>query len=103
MDLVNRLMPNLRLSKWVNNYFGLATAGDELKLENYKNLKNVVQNSHVTIPGTIKFKHFMVYAQPSMTTNRFPQITEELLQTQFLMHDSQNKQTVSLTAYINFI
>ncbi len=48
----------------------------ELDSKRYPALKHVLQNSHVTINGTFKFKHFNVYAQPSMNTNSLPAIND---------------------------
>jgi hypothetical protein len=45
-----------------------------LKIEKFKNLKEIIQLSHATLPGTIKFKQHTVYASPTMTTNPLPSI-----------------------------
>ena len=46
--------------------------GDELKLSNYPNLKNIVQTGHKNIRGTIKFKDSLVYANASLMPFSLP-------------------------------
>lgn len=65
MDLLNTIIPELRK---------IGRADNDLELKSFPNLKHVIQNSHASISGTIKFKHFTVYAQPSMNTNSLPSI-----------------------------
>jgi hypothetical protein len=42
--------------------------GDELSLQNYPELKQIIQLGHTTIRGVIKFKDSMVYANPRFST-----------------------------------
>lgn len=46
--------------------------GDELNLENYPYLKQIVQVGHHTIRGVIKFKDAMVYANPKLSAVELP-------------------------------
>ena len=46
MDLLNENMPELRRKKY----------GDLFKTQKYPNLKMIIQISHMSIPGTEKFK-----------------------------------------------
>ena len=50
---------------------------NELALGQFPALKHVVHNSHASINGTVKLKHFTVYAKPSLNTNSLPAITED--------------------------
>lgn len=65
MDLLNRVIPELK---------SVGRADNDLELRSYPKLKHVIQNSHASISGTVKFKHFTVYAQPSMNTNSLPAV-----------------------------
>jgi len=67
MDVLNKVLPELQ---------NIGKFETELELPNYPKLKHVIQNSHATINGTVKYKHFTVYATPSMNTNSLPAITE---------------------------
>jgi len=76
MDLLNAVIPELKT---------IGRADNDLELKSYPNLKHVIQNSHASISGTIKFKHFTVYAQPSMNTNSFPSINPTDQCSQFIL------------------
>eukprot|EP00826_Nyctotherus_ovalis_P009740 TRINITY_DN12575_c0_g1_i21.p1 TRINITY_DN12575_c0_g1~~TRINITY_DN12575_c0_g1_i21.p1 ORF type:complete len:183 (+),score=32.42 TRINITY_DN12575_c0_g1_i21:586-1134(+) len=65
MDLLSRVVPELK---------SVGRADNDLELGSYPKLKHVIQNSHASISGTVKFKHFTVYARPSMNTNPLPAI-----------------------------
>lgn len=47
--------------------------GDALNLQNYPNLKTIVQSGHSNIRGTIKFKDSLVYANTKYTNFSIPQ------------------------------
>ena len=47
--------------------------GDELALQNYPHLKQIVQLSHTTIRGVIKYKDSMVYANPRLSNQQLPE------------------------------
>ncbi len=68
MDVITKIIPELvRMGK----------ADNELELELFPKLKHVIQNSHASIDGTIKYKHFTVYPQPSLNTNTLPTINTD--------------------------
>ena len=62
LTFLQKLMPEL------DSYY----PGDELKLSNYPNLKNIVQTGHKNIRGTIKFKDSLVYANTSLNPFSLP-------------------------------
>ena len=68
MDTINKIIPELITTGKSDN---------ELELEAFPKLKHIIQNSHASINGTVKYKHFTVYAKPSMNTNSFPFIKED--------------------------
>jgi len=46
--------------------------GDALKLQNYPNLKTIVQTGHQHIRGTLKFKDSLVYANTKLSGFSLP-------------------------------
>ena len=62
LTYLQKLMPEL------DSYY----PGDELKLSNYPNLKNIVQTGHKNIRGTLKFKDSLVFANASMSPFSLP-------------------------------
>ena len=83
MDLIKRIIPEL---KHVGN------ADNDLELKGFPNLKHIIQNSHASIDGTIKFKHFTVYAQPSMNANSLPTINSKNICSEFFIKEDSGKQ-----------
>lgn len=51
--------------------------GDLFKSKNFPDLKQIVQISHKTIPGTEKFKHCLNYSNSFMTNLSLPEIKNE--------------------------
>ena len=47
--------------------------GDEIRLKNYPNLKQIIQLGHNSIRGVIKFKDAMVYANPKISNYEIPE------------------------------
>lgn len=47
--------------------------GDELALQNYPHLKQIIQLGHNSIRGVIKYKDAMVYANPRLTSQQIPE------------------------------
>jgi hypothetical protein len=66
--------------------------GDTLQSKQYPKLKQVIQISHMTLPGTCKFKNAMVYAQPSLTTNSLPSITDQTVFLQYFLEKQKVRQ-----------
>ena len=75
MDILNNLIPELQKGSDTTLKI-LGPVENELHIGKYPLLKHVIQNSHASINGAIKFKHFTVYANPSLNTNSLPSITD---------------------------
>jgi len=47
--------------------------GDEIALENYPSLKQIIQLGQTSIRGVIKFRDAMVYANPKLSNKQIPE------------------------------
>jgi len=48
-----------------------------LKASRFPKLKNLIHTGFNSIPGTIKYKQFLVYGNPNFQTNRIPDNIDE--------------------------
>lgn len=46
--------------------------GQQLKVDNFPELRNVIHTGHSTIRGTTKFKETLLYTKPNLTTLKLP-------------------------------
>jgi hypothetical protein len=64
IDYLNSIMPELKEFRY----------GDNFNNNAFPNLKLIMQISHVTIPGTQKFKHNLNYTKPILTHLKLPNL-----------------------------